>query len=51
MSRHNFSRRGVLKTGAVAGASLALPTYLRAQDTGFTNAPTGDTVTDRKSVV
>ncbi|GGL64994.1 substrate-binding protein [Wenxinia marina] len=43
MSRH-FTRRGVLKSGAVAGAGLALPTYLRAQESGFTNAPTGDTV-------
>jgi len=45
MSKSNFTRRGVLKTGAVAGAGLTLPTYLRAQDSGFTNAPTGDTVT------
>lgn len=45
MKRSHFSRRGVLKTGAVAGAGLMLPTYLRAQDSGFTNAPTGDTVT------
>lgn len=40
MSKSNFSRRGVLKTGAIAGAGLALPTYLRADShTGFTNAP------------
>ncbi len=40
MSKSNFSRRGVLKTGAIAGAGLALPTYLRADaHTGFTNAP------------
>ncbi|SFK72699.1 amino acid/amide ABC transporter substrate-binding protein, HAAT family [Loktanella salsilacus] len=46
MSKSNFSRRGVLKTGAVTGAGLMLPTYLRAENhTGFTNAPTGDTVT------
>ena len=46
MTKSNFSRRGVLKTGAVAGAGLALPTYLRADGhSGFTNAPTGDTVT------
>ena len=45
MSNKNLTRRGVIKTGAVAGAGLALPTYLRAQDSGFTNAPTGDTVT------
>ncbi|MGR3271020.1 branched-chain amino acid ABC transporter substrate-binding protein [Thalassococcus profundi] len=45
MSNKNLTRRGVIKTGAVAGAGLVLPTYLRAQDSGFTNAPTGDTVT------
>ncbi|PWG17348.1 substrate-binding protein [Salibaculum griseiflavum] len=45
MSKSNFTRRGVLKTGALAGAGLTLPTYLRAQDSGFTNAPTGDSVT------
>jgi ABC-type branched-subunit amino acid transport system substrate-binding protein len=47
MSKSNFTRRGVIKTGAVAGAAgLTLPTYLRADNhAGFTNAPTGDTVT------
>jgi ABC-type branched-subunit amino acid transport system substrate-binding protein len=45
MSKSNFTRRGVLKTGAVAGAGLALPTYLNAASHGFTNAPTGGTVT------
>ncbi|MCL3880803.1 substrate-binding protein [Marivita sp. GX14005] len=45
MTKGNLTRRGVLKTGAVAGAGLTLPTYLRAQDSGFTNAPTGSTVT------
>ncbi len=40
MTKSNFSRRGVLKTGAIAGAGLALPTYLRADShAGFTNAP------------
>jgi branched-chain amino acid transport system substrate-binding protein len=41
MSNSNFTRRGVIKTGAVAGAaSLTLPTYLRADGhAGFTNAP------------
>lgn len=41
MSKSNFTRRGVIKTGAFAGAAgLALPTYLRAEShTGFTNAP------------
>ncbi|MEQ6247706.1 substrate-binding protein [Sulfitobacter sp. HNIBRBA3233] len=46
MSIYNPTRRGLLRTGAIAGASLALPTYLRADaHTGFTNAPQGDTVT------
>jgi ABC-type branched-subunit amino acid transport system substrate-binding protein len=40
MSKSHFSRRGVLKTGAIAGAGLALPTYLRADGhAGYTNAP------------
>jgi ABC-type branched-subunit amino acid transport system substrate-binding protein len=46
MSKGNLTRRGVLKTGSVAGAGLALPTYLSAAShEGFTNAPTGSTVT------
>ena len=46
MSFSNLTRRGLIKTGAVASAGLALPTYLRADGhSGFTNAPQGDTVT------
>ena len=46
MSIFNPTRRGLLRTGAIAGASLALPTYLRADGhSGFANAPQGDTVT------
>ncbi|MBS1303770.1 substrate-binding protein [Loktanella sp. SALINAS62] len=46
MTKSTYSRRRVLQTGAVAGTGLMLPTYLRAEaHTGFTNAPTGDTVT------
>ena len=46
MSFSNLTRRGLMKTGAVAGAGLALPTYLSAAShSGFTNAPQGDTVT------
>ncbi|MEK9735385.1 MAG: substrate-binding protein, partial [Paracoccaceae bacterium] len=42
----NLTRRGVIKTGAAAGAGLALPTILTAgSHAGFTNAPTGSTVT------
>ena len=41
----NLTRRGVIKTGAAAGAGLALPTILTAgSHAGFTNAPTGSTV-------
>ena len=46
MTTSRVSRRGLLKTGAVAGGGLMLPTYLRAEaHTGYTNAPQGDTVT------
>ena len=46
MSTSNFTRRGVLKSGAVAGAGLALPTIFTASSAAaFTNEPTGSTVT------
>ncbi|UWQ20849.1 substrate-binding protein [Jannaschia sp. W003] len=50
MTRSNVTRRGVVKTGAAAGAGLALPTIFTGAawadaHTGFTNAPQGDTVT------
>ncbi|MGR3627489.1 MAG: substrate-binding protein [Limimaricola sp.] len=45
MRRQNFSRRGLLKTGAVGGAGLALPTIFTSSASAFTNAPTGSTVT------
>jgi len=50
MSKSNFTRRGLLKTGAVTGAGLAVPTVFTgaswsASHSGFTNAPTGSTVT------
>jgi len=42
---NKFSRRGVLKTGAIASSGLLLPTYLRAEShSDFTNAPTGSEV-------
>ncbi len=44
MSNSNFTRRGALKAGALAGAGLSLPTLLRA-DGGYMNAPTGSSVT------
>ncbi|MEM9795229.1 MAG: substrate-binding protein [Pseudomonadota bacterium] len=50
MTKSNFTRRGVMRTGAAAGAGLAVPTIFTGAawsdgHTGFTNAPTGDTVT------
>ena len=46
MSKTNLTRRGVIKTGAVAGAGLAMPTILTAgSHAGFANAPTGSSVT------
>ncbi|MEO0485661.1 MAG: substrate-binding protein [Pseudomonadota bacterium] len=46
MSKLNLTRRGALKTGAAAGAGLALPTYLAAgSHSGFTNAPGDSSVT------
>ncbi|MEL6167134.1 MAG: substrate-binding protein [Pseudomonadota bacterium] len=50
MSKSNLTRRGVLKTGAVAGAGLATPTLFTGaawsgSHAGFTNAPEGSTVT------
>jgi len=45
MSKTDVTRRGVLKSGAVAGAGLALPTIFTTGASAFTNEPTGDTVT------
>jgi ABC-type branched-subunit amino acid transport system substrate-binding protein len=50
MSKSNFTRRGLLKTSAVAGgAALATPTFFRPSwadgHAGYLNAPQGDTVT------
>ncbi|QEE35258.1 ABC transporter substrate-binding protein [Octadecabacter sp. SW4] len=46
MSKSNFTRRGLLKTSAVAGAGLAVPTIFTASSAAaFTNEPTGSTVT------
>jgi branched-chain amino acid transport system substrate-binding protein len=45
MSKNDFTRRGVLKTGAVAGAGLAVPTIFTAGSArAFTNEPTGSNV-------
>ncbi|MGD9294435.1 MAG: ABC transporter substrate-binding protein [Roseobacter sp.] len=46
MSKSNFTRRGLLRTSAVGGAGLALPTVFTAQSAAaFTNEPTGSSVT------
>ncbi|MFC4667009.1 substrate-binding protein [Seohaeicola nanhaiensis] len=46
MSKNDVTRRGVLRTGAVAGAGLALPTIFTASSAAaFTNEPTGNSVT------
>jgi ABC-type branched-subunit amino acid transport system substrate-binding protein len=41
----NFTRRRLLKTSAVAGGALALPTIFTSKARAFTNEPTGSTVT------
>ncbi|MDA5094201.1 ABC transporter substrate-binding protein [Aliiroseovarius sp. KMU-50] len=46
MSNSNLTRRGLLKTGAVAGAGVALPTIFTASSAAaYTNEPTGGSVT------
>ncbi len=46
MSNFQMNRRGLLKTGAVMGAGMAMPTILTAgSHGGYVNAPTGSTVT------
>jgi len=49
MSKKPLTRRGLIKTGAFAGAGIAAPTIFTgaswAQTSGFTNAPTGSSVT------
>ncbi|MCF6315509.1 MAG: substrate-binding protein [Marinosulfonomonas sp.] len=50
MSNSKLTRRGLLKSGAVAGAGLAMPTLFTSNvwagsHGGFTNAPSGGTVT------
>ncbi|MEM8871243.1 MAG: substrate-binding protein [Pseudomonadota bacterium] len=45
MSRFKMNRRGVLKSGAVMGAGLAMPTIFTSAARAYTNEPTGDTVT------
>ncbi len=45
MIKNSVTRRGVLRTGAVAGAGVALPTIFTSRANAFTNEPTGSSVT------
>ena len=45
MSNKTVTRRGVLRTGAIAGAGLAVPTIFTSRANAYVNEPTGDTVT------
>jgi ABC-type branched-subunit amino acid transport system substrate-binding protein len=45
MSKSSITRRGVLRTGAIAGAGLALPTIFTSRANAFTNEPKGGVVT------
>jgi ABC-type branched-subunit amino acid transport system substrate-binding protein len=44
MSKTIITRRGLLKTGVVTGAGLALPTIFTSGASAFTNEPMGSTV-------
>jgi len=44
MSKLNLSRRGLIRSGAVAGAGLALPTIFTGSAAAYTNEPTGSDV-------
>ncbi|TMV65802.1 ABC transporter substrate-binding protein, partial [Thioclava sp. BHET1] len=45
MTKLDLTRRGLLRTGALAGSALALPTIFTSRASAFTNDPTGKTVT------
>lgn len=45
MSFSKLTRRGLLKTSAIAGAGLALPTIFTGRANAYTNEPTNGTVT------
>ena len=44
-TRTKLTRRGVIKTGAVLGAGLAMPTVLTKPANAYTNEPSGSSVT------
>ena len=46
MSKSNFTRRGVMKSAAIAGAGLAMPTiFTSASHAAYLNEPKGRSVT------
>jgi branched-chain amino acid transport system substrate-binding protein len=45
MSKFTISRRGLLKSTAIAGVGIAAPTILTSRAWGYTNEPTGKNVT------
>ncbi|GHE01244.1 branched-chain amino acid ABC transporter substrate-binding protein [Defluviimonas sp. 20V17] len=45
MSRFDLTRRGLLRTGMIAGAGLAMPTVFTSSAYGYTNEPKGKAVT------
>jgi len=45
MNKFTISRRGLLKSTAIAGVGIAAPTILTSRAWGYTNEPTGGTVT------
>lgn len=45
MTKGILTRRGLLRTSAVVGAGLAMPTIFTSRANAFTNEPTGGTVT------
>ncbi len=45
MSNGRFTRRGLLKTTAIAGAGLATPTFFTGRANAYTNEPMGGSVT------
>ncbi|MEM9268101.1 MAG: ABC transporter substrate-binding protein, partial [Pseudomonadota bacterium] len=45
MSQLKLSRRGLMKTSAIAGAGLAMPTIFTSAARAYTNEPTGSSVT------
>ena len=45
MSKFEFTRRGLIKSGAIAGAGLAMPTIFTNSAFAYTNEPKGSSVT------